>query len=336
MDQSILDKFWKGECSKEEVRKILAWFNTIDAELYYNHDVDLFWHNYTKGKIPKELMEIAFDNIQSRIEAREQYSDDKKQIVGVRFNLDYSLKIAAIISLIIISFGLVYNFQYGRSTPETSTNRLVWIEKSTNKGQKLTIYLNDGSKVIMNANSNLKYAQSYQDTNRIVYLEGEAFFEVAKDSLRPFTVYSGSVSTTALGTSFNIRSYANDHEIKVALVSGKVRVDNLEPGGEKNILSVGEGIIFNKNSLRTTKHQFNPVAATGWKEGIIYFLDANNQQIFSRLEDWYGVEIIINQPLDDEIYTGEFKNLSLEEVLQGLSYVKDFSFSLENGKVYIN
>src|SRR5690606_21518010 len=117
-----------------------------------------------------------------------------------------------------------------------------WTTKSNPIGQKSIIQLADGSKVVLNADSELKFLDNFGQGHREIYLKGEAFFEVALDSLRPFTVYSGESVTMALGTSFNINSYDNK-KVQIQLATGKVKVIHEDKEKEPVYLDPGEEVI---------------------------------------------------------------------------------------------
>jgi transmembrane sensor len=337
MDQSILDKFWKGECDKEEVIKVLKWFNSIDAEIYFGDNVDFIWHQYQKGKVPHNLKKIAFAKIQSTIGDGSAEEIMPKNLAGPRQSyVSIYLKVAAIITFLMVAIGTIKFVVIEKGVIDEQTKAIEWTEKSTKPGQKLTIFLNDGTKVILNAASTLKYAEVYLDTPRYVFLQGEAFFEVAHDTLSQFIVFTDNISTTALGTSFNIRAYPTEPDIKVDLITGKVLVKSDQHSEVNHLLDIGEGVVFNKRTTEINKYRYDPVSVLSWKKGIIYFKDATNEQIFAELSLWYGVEFEVKKPLQKgKLYTGAFDNLSLREVLEGLSYTKDFTYIINNGKVTI-
>src|SRR5690606_15794255 len=165
--------------------------------------------------------------------------------------------------------------------------------------QRLTFRLEDGSQVTLNANSSLKFPETFSDTLREVILYGEAFFEVASDVERPFVVMAGNVSTVALGTSFNIRNDTSEHKTTVSLATGKVLVQNRKQGEDEfNIyLAPGEELDYHAQTKTYTKNHFDYQEKIAWKDGILYFGEDNIDTIISKLEQWYGVSIELkNRP----------------------------------------
>lgn len=241
------------------------------------------------------------------------------------------IAIAAVVSLVIVSV-LIFR-------PETQNPvDIAVLTKETGKGQKLTVHLSDGSTVKINSMSSISYNEFFTDSSRVLYLTGEAFFDVARDSLRPFKVITKNITTTALGTSFNIKSMKSGYSTTVFLESGKVSVENTEVADyEKVFLEPGQQAFSTKE--QSIKIQpFDPDNLV-WKDGILVFNKDSYQEVFEKLGNWYGVKFHINGHEDTNInwdYTGRFKNETLRNVLKSIAYVKKFSFELEKEEVVVD
>jgi len=211
------------------------------------------------------------------------------------------------------------------------------ITKETQKGQKLNLSLPDGTKVMLNADSRITYNQAFGRTSREVQLEGEAFFDVVKDSLRPFSVHHTGFVTTALGTSFNISSYKNTDYIAIALASGKVQViQKNAPKDSIYVLEPGEQLSYHEKQDSVSLNAFNPKAVLAWKEGIIYLSHADEQRVISTLERWYGLNFkVLGESKSKWNVSAKFDNQSLKSVLKSLSYTMDFSYSIQEDTVKI-
>lgn len=215
---------------------------------------------------------------------------------------------------------------------ELIENPVYWISKTNPKGQKSKIHLADGSSVIINADSEIRYRSDFGKTNREIHLVGESFFEVAPDSLLPFRVFSGNITTTALGTSFNINSY-NPDQIKVQLATGKVEVVNESQENQSVYLLPGEEVISD-GTERIIKGRFNPDKAFLWKSGILLFDHVTLGEFTSTLERWYGVEIaLVNKPRDGLKITGEFQDTYLSNVLESIGYAYGFDYIIDQKKL---
>lgn len=208
-------------------------------------------------------------------------------------------------------------------------------EKQAQSGQKLRIFLPDGSIVWLNSETKLKYDEKFGDHARMVELEGEAFFEIVKKPEKPFIVKSGTLITTALGTSFNIRGYSSEDNIQVTLVSGKVLVESEQTSSPKFMLDPGYGIHYLKENGTFYKEKRSVEKIIGWKDGILRFDNDNCQTVIEELSRWYGVKFVVENSFKGEEwrYSGWFENEYLDIVLESISFSQGFDYKIENEKV---
>ena len=129
---------------------------------------------------------------------------------------------ASVAFIFVISIAAIYFI--GRVSSDQT--EVIWIERITNPGQKLNLTLRDGSKVTVNSVSKISYPEDFGNEARNIKLEGEAYFEVTNDPTRPFSVRSSNITTTVLGTIFNINAYSLNNNIVISLLEGKVKVSN--------------------------------------------------------------------------------------------------------------
>jgi ferric-dicitrate binding protein FerR (iron transport regulator) len=246
----------------------------------------------------------------------------------------YFLLAAAVALFICVSAAIVYTKQ---EEPAIEQVAVQYIEKVNNRGLRSTFQLGDGTIVQMNANSKLRYPSTFdgQET-RDVELEGEAFFDVAHDVSKPFTVQSKDVSTTALGTSFNVRSYDNN-PVSIALVNGKVKVSTGAVDKAQHVfLESGQGAKLSSNDGTLSTFTFDQKELS-WKDGTLYFYKASEQSVIEKLERWYDVSFVLaNASPKKWGYNGEFKNKTLKEVLMSISYAMDFDYKIKGDTVLIN
>ncbi|MDN5217102.1 DUF4974 domain-containing protein [Fulvivirgaceae bacterium BMA12] len=241
-------------------------------------------------------------------------------------------RVAAAIALV-LAVGI---FAYRYVVVPTEPLETIYFEKSNPRGVKSTVMLPDGSKVKLNSQSNLQYEEDYEKGERKVYLRGEAFFEVVENPSKPFTVYAGNISTTALGTSFNVKAYPEDEIIEVYLVTGKVEVKNVADQTNLTLLP-DEGARFDmKNNIFSPfENDIDQILA--WRSGTLVFKKADFPEVLKRLERWYNVEFVLNgAPQDSWSLTGEFQNESLENVLRGIGHTTHYDFKITGNKVIIN
>jgi ferric-dicitrate binding protein FerR (iron transport regulator) len=252
----------------------------------------------------------------------------------------YLMKVAAVTILILLgTFLYLYHVQAAEEQDYSAQQMIV---KEIPPGQKLTVYLPDGSRVKLNSESKISYLKPFDENKRMVSLEGEAFFEVTPDSSRPFLVISKGVETRVVGTSFNVNAYSNSH-VKVSVVSGKVSVKKLSndkptvsSSTEPVWLSPTEQATCFVNESELTVSGYNADEVLGWSDGILYFNNASMDELVNELERWYGIDIVIERetPIKKGI-VGEFRNQSLEEIMMGLRITSEFEYEFKNGKLII-
>jgi transmembrane sensor len=202
---------------------------------------------------------------------------------------------------------------------------------STPTGGQYNIVLADGTKVYLNAVSSIKYPTQFNGDQRIVELDGEAYFEVAKNKNKPFIVKSGDQDIEVLGTHFNVHAYDNESVVKTTLLEGSVAVNYknqkaiLKPGQQSNVSEK-----FNKITIK----QVDTEAAIAWKNGRFKFDNADLKTVMRQLERWYGIKVEYRGDVSDVRFNGgTFMNKNLSEVLKVLE-LSNIKFKVE-GKTII-
>lgn len=243
----------------------------------------------------------------------------------------------AIVIVIMVAAALLIQDTTSDNNQEEVTPELSYIEKTNPNGQKSNIHLSDGTVIIMNSGSWIKYPAVFAKDKRVIELEGEAFFTVASDQKRPFTVLSGTLSTTALGTAFNIKAFPEEESMKISLAEGKVVVNRIDqPTEQSYFLNPGESIEYNKQNRNIRKIKLLSQSDFDWKEGVITFKRASFEEIIHTLERWYGVKFVVQRKkVIKKGFTGSFKKKSLDEVLKGISFSSNFQYEIKDKTVVI-
>ena len=241
-------------------------------------------------------------------------------------------RIAGIL-LLVFALAITVNTMQPREPELVVEIPVIYEEHYVPPGVKSNLTLQDGSKVILNSGSTLRYIKNFESDQRELELIGEAYFDVAKDTLRPFMVKTGAITTLALGTSFNIRAYENE-ELNISLLTGSVEVDMKMEHHEKINLTPGVALNINLETQQFQKQGFDEEKLMAWTRKTIIFDHAPIVEITRVLENWYGVEISFsNRPDKDLVVSGIFRDQTLENVLEGLSYSARFEFKIDNDQV---
>lgn len=221
-----------------------------------------------------------------------------------------------------------------------SENKLVYNEIKIPYGKTFKVMLSDGTSVNLNAGSSLKYpVQFIKGHNREVVLEGEAFFDVAKDKIHPFIVKTRGVNVQVLGTKFNVSSYKEDSDINTVLVEGSVSLSGLENADKKAMLTPGEKGSWNSKNTEITIDKVDTRFYTEWINGEIVFRKTAFRDIIIKLERTYDVTIENNRTdiLDKKFNASFNKNIeSIEKVLETMSKIQGFTYTKQGKLIKIN
>ena len=333
----LADKFFKGLCSESEAKAFLAWYFSENAEKKLKKEIEGRWLEMAAYAEWDE--KSLFERIQNAKKQNKLFVSHKAETVIKEERIRYLKKkkamryrwYAAACLVMLITPLVIARFWPTTYPAEKETSLPEYIIKSNPAGQKSTIYLGDGSQVVLNSASTIKYPPRFATEDRLIYLEGEAFFKVAKDSLRPFSVMVDHTRVTALGTSFNIRSFKGEEKSCIALVTGKVEVRGAEGSGKQFFfLEPGEGVEYLKAGGGLTKIAIDSEQTIAWKNGILHFNEEPVAQVIRELERWYDVQIHMSPEIKGN-FTGRFQNQTLKAVLEGLAYSFSLTYSI-NGK----
>ncbi|WP_154854919.1 FecR family protein [Cyclobacterium xiamenense] len=242
-------------------------------------------------------------------------------------------KFKNMVALILFGFcaSMIYvQIFYEAGTVASSEINEEWITRAVPKGKKSIVTLSDGTRVFLNAESELTYPKNHSGEQRWAKLKGEAFFEVKKDPKR-FRVLTKGSEIDVLGTSFNVKEEGQGLEI--ALVSGKVRVRNSQ--GNQVELAPLEMVKVDASGI-SEKRGFDLLAITGWKDRILVFQSDNLEQVVGKLEKWYGIDLVFSGKVSDHWnYSGTYHNENLENVLKGISLTSGLRYRIEENRVLL-
>jgi len=255
--------------------------------------------------------------------------------------------------------GLTYYFFYQRKADEKVLAKENEVVSKAGARTKLT--LPDGTLVWLNAGSRLTYSNDYNKTLREVELEGEGFFDVAKNAERPFIVHASSLNIQVVGTEFNVKSYPQDETIETTLLRGIIEISRKDdPTAPKVILKPNEKLIFNKQredgkqvdsarafntSQATTTRDISVTAIsrnipdsnkveTSWVYNRLVFDGDSFQELSEKMERWYNVKISFsNEELTHYRFKGAFVNETISEALDALQLTADFNYEINNNEV---
>ena len=234
---------------------------------------------------------------------------------------------------------LIYKIRNSNKLSNNDLNKYNTI--STPMGGKFKVILPDGSLVVLNAASTLKYPVHFDEKLRKVSFTGEAYFEIAKleDKRKkrvPFYVYSNDQIVEVLGTHFNINSYDNEEYSKTTLLEGSVKIINEKSAKPAKILKPGQQAVIKRGDIQTKIMIADEAQALAWKDGYFLFKNTNIKDVVNELERWYNVDIQYEEAMEFENITGYIsRNVKISSVLKMLQLSGIVNYEISGSEIII-
>jgi|GEM_PF-484908 len=329
LDNQLI-KYFAGECSPLEKEEIHNWINSGDENRDYFNNQKEIWEKITAENIEwnteASWREFAAGHGIYRLKENDKPTGAPTPIIDIGYKkkpaylrFGYMARAAAVLFIFVIA-GYLGLKQAGVFNSSAKTE-ITWSQTKTVPSEKIVITLSDNSIVILNAESRLNYPSGFSGRKREVYLEGEAYFEVQHDTARPFIIYTQNVSTTVLGTKFNVSAFPGENNIAVSLVEGKVNVAmNLNSPSEKVIeLMPKQQLTYDKSKKTGIVNEFDYQKTIGWKDKNFIFDGETLVNVFIKLERAYGVKFeLADKSLGGRKIKVNFQNASLWTINESL------------------
>ena len=312
----LIEKFLRRQASPEEITRLKELFSQAEAKEILSGFYEKKWAQ--ADFTPETEVERR---IWTNLKAQIQMNPAIRKLPLWR----KTLRIAASIVIPLFFAGLGYYVSGNKSQPAADERMTVRVDV----GQKANLQLPDGTQVWLNSAGSLTYDPSYNKKERVVYLQGEAYFEVNKDKRRPFIVKTDAVSVEALGTKFDVKAYPDDNYVMATLLEGSIRFSS---PSQSEVMKPNDKLKFTKNNGHITKDVLSDADKNvSWVTGQLAFDRERLEDIAKILERMYSIRIrFASENLKDIRFSGTLKNNSLENVLQLITIVSPIRYSAEN------
>lgn len=331
--ENLLLDYFAGELSEIEEKELLVWLEADKANKYKFSEMADCW---AIAHLP-----LFKNNLKSDFLKHFGYwTSTNLPLKDSRLFCWRSWRKVAVSLLLVVAVSTTAYYM-SENDQKSDQEQMAWFETVTPLGSQSKVVLPDHSIVWVNAGSSLKYNMDFNKQNREVLLTGEAYFEVAKDSLCPFVVKSGNLNIKVLGTSFNVKAYENEETIDVALVTGKVNIylSNKEEKKTQDIELIPNRMMsYNKETSQVEMSEVKGSSIYAWTNGRIEFDEQPFDRIVRDLERRFNVQIRINsKSLHKEIYTGSFSaDQTLDYILQEVDVEKKYTWKQIGNEFIIN
>ena len=357
MHEQLIIRFLLGQATREEMDLLKAW---LEADEKNGDLFSEFQNIWNMDRVHRELTPAVEKKDWEQLRLRMQSAQKPVVPIDTR-NPGLMKKWLRVAAVFLVGFAISW-FVFDVFSPDHNIAG-VYNEITTPLGSNSTVMLPDGTKIILNAGSKLRYPQAFEKQRREVFLEGEAFFNVTADPNRKFLVNTPDITIKVYGTRFNVKAYASDKTVETTLVEGKISVIPKSIRGKKNnkeiILIPNQRLVLNKEvnskndlepedrsntdvnrSLQVPKliisKRVDPEYYTSWKDGRLIIKSERLDNLAVKLERRYNVRIHFK---DEEVkkyrFTGIIEDETVEQVFDAIKIASKINYKIKDRDIWI-
>ena len=316
----LLQNFLNGSITDQELKDLFVWLNSEKGNLEFEKLLNEKWLSSKFETTESIDSSILFSRIKTKIEEK-QVSGRKQFFIQFR-------KVAAIFILGL----LIPTMYFLLLNPQKDNKQVMYLKESLSNEKIKKMTLPDGTAVWLMSGSTITYPSNFSgNETRNVEVTGEAFFNVAKDSLHPFILNLGEVGLKVVGTSFNVMNYGDIDHVNVVLKTGKVDMfkGKYNPDDDFVHLAPGQLMTYKKGEAEILVSSVDVAKYTSWINGTLLFRNDRFEEVLKRLEKWYNITIEINdREVSDFLFSATIKNENLDQIVDLLKYSTPFKYSI--------
>jgi len=318
-------RFLSGELTPDERAAFLEELRRDPARQEELEQYRKIWDSAAPG--PGYDLDAEWELLRNKIPGFVDAPDTSARIPGRgRSVLFYSYRIAAVLLV-----GLVLGFTWFYFT------RMRDMQHVHAENTPVEVMLEDGTKVVLNRDSRLRYGRTFDQGERKVYLSGEAWFDVVRDTARPFLIDAGEAMVRVLGTTFNVNAYKQNPTVEITVESGLVAMSSKKDERDQIVMKAGSGGLYHKSRKALTLIPASDPNSISWKTGELFFQETPLEEVVDLLNRVYNVNIMIMNPeLASCPLTVTFRDQSLEAILHVLEQTLDLQVSLKGNEIRLD
>lgn len=320
----LLHRLIAGTTTADENRQLMEWFRQTSSKEEFFRLFESAWKESSE-EMPKDIQERMYRRLSRNLDR------EKKQTVLIprhqRFAKNSWIQVAAACAILILG---VVNYTFVNKQKQFSARNFTVVAE---KGQRAYVTLPDSTKVWLNSDTKISYPADYGMKERNVSLDGEAYFEVAKNPEKRFVVEANGMEVEALGTSFNVNAYSNDNKIIATLFSGSVRISYDE---YEEILKPNESVKVDLLTHEISLSKDDNREGSLWRENEIVFDGETLGEIARIMNRLYNTTIYIeDETLRNECYIGIIRNNSLENFIDIINLTTPITYENRGDTLYL-
>ena len=332
----LFQKYADRTCTQAEYAELMILINEENKA----NEIDLLmndeWENHINGP---ELDKNSVDQLFDRVLSAGEYYEDKDQPIKLNPRRSWIIWAAASLVLGVSAFWFYLsnqNISTDAKQAQVIERKISPVVSMVTVNEHRKVKLPDGSVVILNNTSTLEFPTNFLGSTREVILKGEGYFDIKHNAEKPFIVHTGKISTTVLGTAFNIKAYDKENDVVVTVTRGKVMVKNKNK--TLGIIIPDQQIVFNKSEVKSS---LTPVLASKvieWQENDLFFDDVTMDEAVTQLAKRFNVKIkFASEESKNCRFTATFlKGESLDEILQIVASFNHITYQKKAGEIVIS
>jgi len=354
--ERLIISYLEGTISYENEKLLVEWFkNNPDSVKEFRNFQQIWNISEVSAKLSDDVIKQEWKLLKQKV-----YRSELKSEKPVNNFLYWLPRVAAVFLLgAIISFAVAYQIF------NSNNQELVFHEINTPAGAKSEVTLPDGTKIWLNAGSNLKYSNQFGKKNREIFLEGEALFNVAHNKSKIFVVQTSDLIIKAYGTKFNVKSYVDENTVETTLIEGSIGVTRTKFSNKKKdevMLEPNQSVVYykptqqieysqTKNTTVKAEQKIEPrkkltymiskgidtKPVTAWKDGTLFITSETLKQLAIKLERKYDVTIHFNNKHLEELkFTGVLENETIEQIIEAIGIAAHIDCKIKDRDIWIN
>lgn len=332
MNYHDIKEYLEGKTTESESLQIREWLRNPENDVELRQILGEIWANseiHLKGQSPD--FNRMLDQVHHQIN-NQQIQQQKPKALSANLYQAFS-KVAAILVIPLLLLSVYFYFNPANSTTKLASN--TFREIYTKPGTRTQIDLPDGTRVWLNDGTTFRYPEQFSGSQREVFVDGEAYFEVKSNPENPFVVNNPLMNTVVTGTHFNLNAYTADKYFEATLLEGKIHLEN---ANKNMVMKPGEQVQFDSKLEKIVQKTVDPQNAAAWVDGKLIFKDEKLGTAIKKLARWYNVEIILTDPeINNYLMTATIQDEKLDQSLKliALALPVKFEFKKVNNQTEI-
>lgn len=358
--EELLVKYLTGEADQNEREAARKWIcESADNSRHFDELKDIYRAVKVTGLTDSYNTDLSWERVKTKyykeLATKEKSVDRTEKRMFIRDLMKYAAFFALVLTIGVVALRYI-DKKMERKLSE------IWYTVESPYGSRVRLILADGSKVWLNAGSNFRYSSLFGQTNRKVFLNGEAFFSVKKDSSRQFVVTTPHLDVKVYGTEFNVKAYSNEDNVQTTLVSGSITLegDLITKTGKQSVTLEPNQIAtyyispkksediepeVNPDSKKQSKENENLIITpkinteiyTSWKDPVWYIEREPLLSLTKKFERRFNIKFVFeSQNLEDYKFTGTLKDETLEQVLNLVKYSAPIEYRIKDNEVILS